>query len=140
MIRDLTGSELFHIEPLNVYPADYTETTEVAKEELRVRARPELAHRLESIDRYDRIFLGYPNWWGTAPMPVFTFLEECGPKEKTIAPFCTHEGSGLGHSVADIRRACPHSTVLDGLAIRGAEVKGAKDAVSTWLRELGLKN
>jgi flavodoxin len=139
MIGDLTGGELFHIEPLNAYPADYTETTEVAKEELRAKARPKLAHRLESIGNYDWIFLGYPNWWGTAPMPVFTFLEECGSAAKTIAPFCTHEGSGLGHSVADIRKACPHSTVLEGLAIRGGDVKDAKDAVSAWLRELGLK-
>jgi flavodoxin len=126
MIRQMTGGELFHIESVNAYPADYTETTEVAKKELQTKARPKLTHRVEDIASYDLIFLGYPNWWGTMPMPVFTFLEEYNLSKKTIAPFCTHEGSGLGHSVADIRKACPHSTVLDGIAIRGGDVKYAQ--------------
>jgi flavodoxin len=84
------------------------------------------------------IFLGYPNWYGTMPMPVFTFLEEYDFSKKTIAPFCTHEGSGMGRSVADIKKMCPQSTVLDGLAIRGGDVKNAQDEVSGWLREIGM--
>lgn len=138
MIREMTGGDLFHIEPVKVYPADYTETTEVAQAELRAKARPELTRHLETIDSYDKILLGYPNWWGTMPMPVFTFLEEYNLSGKTIAPFCTHEGSGLGLSVADIRKACPHSTVLEGLAIRGGDVKNARDPVAEWLKELGI--
>jgi len=139
MIRELTGGALFHIEAVKPYPRDYTETTDVAKEELRARARPELARRLDTMDPYDRIFLGYPDWWGTMPMPVFTFLEAYDLSGKTIAPFCTHEGSGLGHSVADIRKACPKSTVMDGLAIRGGDVRHARDAVAGWLRGIGMK-
>lgn len=73
------------------------------------------------------------------PMPVFTFLEEHDLSGKTIAPFCTHEGSGPGRSVADIGRTCPRSTVLNGLAVRGGDVNGARDSVARWLRELGLK-
>ena len=139
MIREMTGGELFHIETVKPYPRDYTETTEVAKEELRAKARPELARRPETMDPYDRIFLGYPNWWGTVPMPVSTFLEACDLSGKTIVPFCTHEGSGLGHSVADIRKACPKSTVMDGLAIRGGDVHNARDEVAGWLRGIGMK-
>jgi flavodoxin len=87
---------------------------------------------------YDVILLGYPNWWGSMPMPVFTFLEEYDFSRKTIAPFCTHEGSGLGHSVMDIKKLCPQSTVLEGLAVRGGDVKNAQDEVTGWLREIGM--
>jgi flavodoxin len=138
MIREMTGGDLFHIEAVTAYPEGYTETTEVARAELRAKARPELTRHLETLAAYDRIFLGYPNWWGTMPMPVFTFLEGYDLSGKTIAPFCTHEGSGLGHSVADIRKTCPQSTVLDGHAIRGGDVRDAKDELAGWLREIGM--
>jgi len=139
MIQELTQGDLFHIEAVNAYPEDYTETTEVAKQELRTNARPKLTSHLESMASYDVIFLGHPNWWGTMPMPVFTFLEEYDFSGKTIASFCTHEGSGLGRSVSDIRKMCPKSTVLEGLAIHGGSVNHAKDTVSGWLGELGWK-
>jgi flavodoxin len=138
MIQEITGGDLFHIEAVHAYPEDYTETTDVAKEELRTSARPKLTGHLETIASYDRIFLGYPNWWGTMPMPVFTFLEEYDYSGKTIVPFCTHEGSGLGRSISDIRKACPKSTVLDGLAIRGGDVNNAKNEVAAWLRDSGM--
>jgi flavodoxin len=138
MIQEMTGGDLFHIEAVNRYPEDYTETTDVAQEELRTNARPKLTSHLESMVSCDVIFLGYPNWWGTMPMPVFTFLEEYDFSGKTIFPFCTHEGSGLARSVSDIRKLCPQSTVLDGLAIRGGDVKNAQDEVSVWLREIGM--
>lgn len=70
-------------------------------------ARPELREYPDSLEPYDTVYLGYPNYWGTMPMPVFTFLEHFDFSGKTIRPFCTHEGSGLGHSVEDIRRLCP---------------------------------
>jgi len=138
MIRDLTGGELFRIEPVTAYPDDYTETTEVAKKELRAKARPKLNGRVETMEGNDVILLGYPNWWGTMPMPVFSFLEGYDLSEKTIVPFCTHEGSGLGHSVTDIRKTCPKATVADGLAIRGGDVKNAKNTVAAWLRDSGI--
>lgn len=138
MVRRATGGDLFEIETVDTYPADYTETTDVARVELRQKARPRLARQLESIDAYDTIFLGYPNWWGTAPMAVFTFLESHDFSGKTILPFCTHEGSGLGHSEEDIRRSCPGATVLPGLAIGGGSVQGAESAVRRWIEDAGL--
>jgi len=138
MIQNMTGGDLFHIESVNAYPNDYMETTEVAQAELRANARPKLTRHLENMASYDVIFLGHPNWWGTMPMPVFTFLEEYDLSGKTIASFCTHEGSGTGRSVADIKKMCPHSTVLDGLAIRGGDVKNAQDVVARWLRDIGM--
>ena len=138
MIQEMTKGDLFHIEAVHAYPVDYTETTDMAKKELQTKARPKITGRVENINAYDVILLGYPNWWGTMPMPVYTFLEEYNFPKKTIAPFCTHEGSGLGHSVADIRKMCPQSTVLNGLAIRGGEVKNAQDEIAGWLQDIGV--
>lgn len=139
MIQKITKGDLFHIETANAYPVDYTKTTEVAKEQLRTNARPKLTRHLENFASYDPIFLGYPDWWGTMPMPVFSFLEEYDFSGKTIVPFCTHEGSSLGRSVADIKKTCPKATVLAGFAIKGGAVNNARGAVSGWLREMGMK-
>jgi flavodoxin len=138
MIQEMTNGDLFHIEAVDAYPEDYTETTEVAQKELRANARPKLTSHLESMASYGVIFLGYPNWWGTMPMPVCTFLEEYDFSGKSIVPFCTHEGSGLGRSVADIGKLCPKSTILDALAVRGGDVNNAQNDISGWLRELGI--
>ncbi|MGA9141451.1 MAG: flavodoxin [Methanocella sp.] len=138
MIRETVGGILFRIEAVKAYPVDYKETTEMAQQELHADARPKLSRRLENMAAYDVIFLGYPNWWGTMPMPVFTFLEEYDISGKTIVPFCTHEGSGLGRSIADIKVHCPRSTVLDGIAIRGGDVTNAQNEIAAWLRKIGM--
>jgi flavodoxin len=90
------------------------------------------------MDDYSLIFLGYPNWWGTMPMAVFTFLEDHDFSGKTIIPFCTHEGSGLGRSESDIKKICPHATVLTGLSIRGGSVYRAENDISAWLSKSGV--
>jgi len=133
MAQELTGGDLFEIQTVKSYPVDYNETTEIATVEKRTNARPELSTHVNNMDQYDTIILGYPNWWGTFPMAVFTFLEEYDFTGKTILPFCTHEGSGLGGSERDIRKLCPNANVLPGLAIRGGSVKGAGNAVKSWL-------
>jgi flavodoxin len=138
MLRSVTSGDLFRIETVQEYPLDYHETTEVARRELREHARPELRGLPDTIDGYDVIFLGFPNWWGTPPMAVFTFLESIDFAGKTIVPFCTHEGSGLGRSESDIRAACPGATVLDGLALRGAGVHGAEASIKRWIESSGL--
>ncbi len=139
MIQEMTGGDLFRIEPVNAYPGGYKEITEVAQQELHAKARPKLSSHPDNVNSYGTIFLGYPNWWGTMPMPVFTFLEECDLAGKTIAPFCTHEGSGLGRSDNDIRKTCPKSTILEGLAVRGGDVRNAKNEIAGWLQNLGMK-
>jgi flavodoxin len=110
-------------------------TEVVAKKELNNNARPELSNHVQNMDSYNVIFLGYPNWWGTMPMAVFTFLEEYDFSGKNIIPFCTHEGSGLGHSESDIKKLCPNANVQKGLSIRGGSVKGAKNDISRWLQK-----
>lgn len=137
-IRALTGADLFEIETVKPYPNDYTETTEVAKDELRNGVRPEIPGSVKDIASYDAVFLGYPNWWGTMPMAVFTFLESHDLTGKAVIPFCTHEGSGMGRSAKDVARQCPGSKLLPGLAIVGGRVKEADNAVADWLKKNGF--
>jgi flavodoxin len=138
MVRKLTGGDMFRIETVKRYPADYYETTDVAQQELRQNARPELTDRVKKMDEYDVIILGYPNWWSTMPMAVFTFLEEYDFSGKTILPFCTHGGSGLGRSESDIKKLVPDAQVLKGLAIRGGNVMHAEGDIDTWLKKSGV--
>ena len=137
MIQKLSGGDLFKIDTVKPYPEDYNETTEVAKKELRENARPELAATTDNMADYEVIYLGYPNWWGTMPMAVFTFLEKYDFAGKTIIPFCTHEGSGIGRSEKDIQKLCPTATVLKGLALVGSNVRDAESDVTGWLEAAG---
>lgn len=133
MIQKQTGADLFKIEPLHPYAADYDTCIAEARQDLRSKARPELVSYPENLDRYDTVYLGYPNYWGTAPMHVFTLLEKYDFSGKTIKPFCTHEGSGMGHSERDVKNACPWATVAHGLAVYGSSVYGAEDVVKSWI-------
>ncbi len=131
-IQKAVGGDLFEIDTVKEYPIDYTECTIVAKEELKQKLRPELKNYIASIDEYDTIYLGYPCWWGTMPMACYTFLEHYDFSGKVIRPFTTHEGSGLGGSVSQIKKTCPTASVLTGLAIHGAEAATAEKQVSNW--------
>lgn len=133
MIAEITGVDQFEIEPLVPYSNDYNECINEAQADLRRGARPDLKNYLDSIDKYDTIYLGYPNYWGTMPMHVFTFLEKYDFTGKTIKPFCTHEGSGMGGSEKDIKKYCPGATVEKGLSIHGADVNSAKKAIEKWI-------
>ena len=97
-------------------------------------ARPELKQYPEEFEKYDTIYLGFPNYWSTMPMAVFTFLEHFDFTGKTICPFCTHEGSGMGSSEADIRRLCPGAKLKKGLAIRGGRAGSAEPEIRRWLK------
>ena len=138
-IHENVGGDIFEIVSVDPYPADYNAVVEQARKELKEEYRPRLKTAVKKMDSYTVVFIGYPNWWGTVPRPVATFLSEYDFSGKTIVPFCTHEGSAMGRSVADIRKFCPQSTVLDGLPVRGSEVNTAKNRVSGWLRDIGMK-
>ena len=122
-IQTQTGCDAFEIEPVNPYSADYTKCTEEAKEELNQNARPAYKGNVD-LTKYDVIYLGYPIWWGTFPMCVFKFIEDHdGFAGKTVLPYSTHEGSGLGSSIRDLRRLCPKATIKNGVAITGSTAK-----------------
>ena len=134
-IKEITGADLFKVEPKAEYPSDYMECIDVAKKELQKNARPEIIEILDDISDYDTIFIGFPNWWGTLPMPMFTQLEQLDFTGKTIKPFVTHEGSGFGTSEKDIKKLCRGGNIKKGLSIPGANVYDAKDIVKSWIDE-----
>ena len=129
------GADLFKIETVEAYPEDYFATTDVAKRELRDKARPAIQGPLPNMEGVDAIVLGYPNWWGTMPMAVKTFLDACDLSGVTIAPLCTNEGSGLGGSVGDLRRSYPAANVVEGLSIRGTDAARSTGKAITWVRK-----
>lgn len=133
MIAEKIGADLFKIEQVQPYAADYNECIAQAQEDQQRNARPELTSYLDQIEEYDVIYVGYPNYWSTMPMAVFTFLERYDFTGKIIKPFCTHEGSGLGKSIADIKKICPKAIVQDGLAIFGSSAARAQADVENWL-------
>lgn len=137
-VKEITGGQLFSIKTVEKYPISYEETSSQAREEQKNESRPELASHLENIDDYDIIILVYPNWWGTLPQAVLTFLEEYDFSEKTILPLCTHEGSGVGNSIRDIMSLCPNSALSRELAVRGSSTTESQEQVKKWLNELGF--
>ena len=137
-IRELIEADCFRIEMKTPYSPAYMTCIDEAKADLRAKARPELVSLPASIDAYNTIILAYPNYWGTMPMAVFTFLEAFDFSGKTILPLCTNEGSGMGGSERDIRRTCPDAVLKSGLSITGSAAASAKGSVQRWLRANGL--
>lgn len=133
-IQKLTGVDLFSIDPVKPYPEDYRQCTEVVKKELDSNAHPAYKGDVKNWDEYDTIYLGYPNWWGTMPMVVLSFLEKHNLTGKTILPFCTHEGSAMGNSEADLKKSCPKATIKKGLAVKGSTVANADKSISQWIK------
>ena len=132
-IKEFTGADVFKVEELNQYPASYEECIEVAKKEQKDNARPEIKETLSDISAYDTIYIGFPNWWGTMPMPMFTQLEQLDFKGKTIKAFVTHEGSGFGTSLKDLKKLCKNSDIKPGLSIPGGNVYDVKEKVKHWI-------
>lgn len=135
ILQKLTDADSFRIEPQEDYAADYYRCIDEARQDLQKHRCPALKELPKHLSEYDVIYLGYPNYWGTMPMPVASFLRQSDLAGKRIKPFCTHEGGGMGKSEQDIKKLCPNSIVKKGLAIRGANVKDAKAQISAWIDE-----
>ena len=137
-ISVLTGGDIFKIEQAVPYSPKYDICVEESKEDKAKNIRPELADCLKSIDNYDVIYLGYPNYWGSLPMCVFTFLDKFDCTGKIICPFCTHEGSGFGNSIEELTVTCKGAKIEKGLAITGSEAGRHDEEIRQWVYE-GLK-
>lgn len=134
-IAELTGADTFKIEMKQPYADDYETCIAEAKADLKKDARPELLALPESLDEYDTVILMYPNYWGTCPMAVITFLEKFDFSGKTILPLCTHEGSGMGSSEKTILKHAKGAAVKEGLPIHGSSSEDAKPAAEKWLKK-----
>lgn len=139
IIQDTVGGDLFQIEAVQQYPLEHDALVEQAAREQDENARPELATHIDNLEQYDTIFLGYPNWWGDLPMPLYTFLEEYDLSGKTIIPFCPHGGSGFSRTESTIAQLQPGATVSEnGLTISRNDVAQSREEVAQWAAGLGL--
>ena len=134
-IQEAIGGELFRIETKEKYPLEHETLVNQAKEEQNEEVRPELATHIENVEQYDIIFLGYPNWWGDMPQPLYTFLEEYDFSGKTIIPFNSHGGSGFSNTIEEIKKLQPNATVKDdGLSISRNDVTDSEQEITDWAK------
>ena len=134
MIQTETGGELFSIRTSVVYPADGGELIDYAAEEQREDARPELTSHIDDLDKYDTIFVGYPNWWADLPQVMYSFFDEYDFSGKTIIPFNVHNGSRLSGTVSTIAELEPNANVItDAFTISERNVPEAVAEVKEWL-------
>ncbi len=133
-IQKAVGGDLFRIETVREYSADYMTCTEEAQDELNINARPELKKYLDSISDYDHIFVCGPCWWGTYPCAVFTQLEKLDWSGKKVMALMTHEGSGLGHCEQDLERICKGADFGGGMAVHGADASRSEQEVASWAK------
>jgi flavodoxin len=139
VIQQTVGGDLFSIETLQQYPLDHDPLVDQAADEQKKNVRPKLSTQVENMEDYDVIFLGYPNWWGDLPMPLYTFLEEYDLSGKTIIPFCPHGGSGFSRTVSTIAKMQTNATVSkDGFTISRNEVADSEADVAAWVKGLDI--
>ena len=134
-IRNTLQADLFEIETVIPYSDNYRECCAQAVAEAKAKARPEIKAYLPDISGYETIFVCYPNWCGTAPMCVFTFLEHYDFAGRKIVPLCTNEGSGMGYSETSLREACPGARIAEGLSVRGHLVQTLEADICDWARK-----
>lgn len=139
-IQQEVGGDLHSIVVEDLYPSDYDECLDRAAEEKADNARPALATRVEKMGDYDIVFLGFPNWWYTLPMPVLSFVEEYEWSGKTVVPFVTHGTGGLSSTIRDLTAALPGDTVvLDPIGVYRADIPQAQAVVRSWIEDLNLE-
>ncbi len=139
-IQRMTGGDLFEIKAVREYGPDFDSAVEQAREELRNGARPELQAKVANMQDYDVVFVGFPNWVGTMPMAVFSFLEQHDFTGKTLVPFCTHGTSGISNTISDLKKLNLHAEIREHIDFYRNDVKNAEEPVRNWLRELGYLN
>ena len=140
-LKQVTNITSFKINPETDYPTNYQEMVTLAQNEKSSNARPSIKDPLTDISKYDIILLGYPIWHGDLPNIVMTQLEMLDFEGKTIYPFNTHEGSGLGRSISDIKNSAPKADVKDGFALRGTDARkeDSHESIRNWLSDkLGI--
>ena len=137
MISEAAKADLFSIRTVQKYPDNYDDTLDQAQDEQSQDTRPELETELESLDAYQTIFLGFPNWWGDMPMAVYSFLDDYDLSGKTLIPFVTSGGNGFSSTISEIESAEPEADVLEGLSLSSSEASDAEEVVEDWLDGLG---
>ena len=137
-IQRQTGADIFEIVPVPAYSDDYNTVLMEAQRDQHEQARPAITNPPQSIDEYDVILLGYPNWWASIPMPIATFLESYDFSGKTILPFCSHGGGRFGQSLTAIAKLAPQAVIAPGLSVHYSGGSGLPNDVQAWLESQGI--
>lgn len=135
-LQALTQGDLFEVTSKHTYPQDYNACINQAKKELQSQFRPVLTHVVPDLASYELILFGFPNWWGTYPMPMASLMDELKFSGQNVAVFCTHEGNGLGQSARDMEKACVNAKSFLSIAIRGSSVDRCDEQLKTWIDKL----
>ena len=136
LIHQKTGGDLVEIEPVTPYSTDYNTCLDQAKSDQEQAARPELKTHIADMGRYDVIFLGYPNWWASIPMPIASFLEQYDFSNKIIMPFVSHGGGRLGQSLTAIAKLCPSAKLMEALSVQYSGGSTLPDDIDNWLKQV----
>lgn len=140
IIQENTGADIFRIEPETPYPTDHETLVDLAAEEQNNDARPAIKDRIENLEQYDTIFIGYPNWWGDMPMILYSFFDEYDFSGKNIIPFNTHGGSGFSDTINTIMKLEPDASVDEaGFTVSRNDVQDAEPDIIAWLENSGYK-
>ena len=137
-IKDYTHADQFEVVAEKSYDMPYKDLIKVAKEEQNKGEKPAFKGSVDNMSDYDVVFVGTPIWWGTFPQVMFTFFDKYDLNGKTIIPFTTHEGSGLGSVVNDLKKIYPNAKYEKALSIKGTDARTSKERVEKWLKELGF--
>lgn len=133
VIKGVTGADMFKIDPVKRYSNDYHECVIEARKDKEENRRPKFKDTLKNLDEYETIYLGYPNYCGTMPMHVFSFIERYDNlKGKVIKPFCTNGGGGLGSSIEDIKKMCKEATIEEPLSINADDIEKSISLIKKW--------
>lgn len=135
-IYDVVGGAIFEVQPEVSYPKSYNAVVEQAKKEIKAGYKPAMKENLGSIEPYETIFIGSPNWWGTVAPPIVTFLSTQDWSGKTVIPFCTHGGGGQAQVFNDIEKSCSGATILEGFEVYGSRSRNTQTQMSKWLQNI----
>lgn len=137
-ISSAVGGTVHLIETSAPYPTEFSDVRDQNHAEQAAGTLPELKSRVENMEQYETVFIGYPVWATDVPQAILSFLHAYDFTGKTIVPFCTHDGYGAGSSYRSIRNAATGATVLEGLALRSTEILSAENRVRQWIEQLGI--
>lgn len=138
LLHELVGGDIMEIKTIRPYPDDFHAVVEQAREERRTNFLPPIQPLDRNPQSYDVIYLGFPIWGNTLPQPMTTFLSQNNLAGKTIIPFCTHDGYGVGRAFQVVSNYCPDARLLDGFDMLGSDARNAQNLLTNWLNKLGI--
>lgn len=153
MIHKMIGGDLVVLELVTPYPDHYQTTVNQVAKENETGYLPPLKTKIDSIDKYDVVFVGFPTWGMQLPPPIKSFLKQYDLSGKTVVPFNTNGGYGIGSSFETVKQLCPNSKILEGFSTKGGverdgilfvmegnKEKQVRTEVQNWLKKIGAIN